>query len=180
MFMRIWAATFVLTSSWLISQVIACQPSYATYAVKNDARKSSAPPNAKPITVTKAEFGMQKVDAQGKVIFVPTIRVPFEQGTKYGWRIQLQNYQGEVTWREVLRLPNAPYTWGIDSGEDLSLSANGKEAVTKRTVLTKNGVINNFWTITPGDPVGKHQIHVYINDRLIGSFEFEIVDVERK
>ncbi|MBD2631052.1 hypothetical protein RI030_17945 [Aphanizomenon flos-aquae NRERC-008] len=38
-----------------------------------------------------------------------------------------------------------------------------------------NGVIENFWTISPGDPLGKHQIEVYIDERLIGTFVFEIV-----
>ncbi len=171
MLMRIWAITVVLTSSWLISGIIASKPSNAI--------ASLAPSNAKRIIVSKAEFGIQQLDAQGKITFIPTIKVPFQQGSKYGWRIQLQNYKGKVTWREILRLPNRPDTWGIDSGEDLSLSTNGKEAVTKRTVLTTNGVISNFWTITPGDPVGKHKIEVYIDNRLISSFEFEIVIFNR-
>ena len=38
-----------------------------------------------------------------------------------------------------------------------------------------NGVIENFWTIAAGDPLGKHQIEVYIDERLIGTFAFEIV-----
>jgi hypothetical protein len=38
-----------------------------------------------------------------------------------------------------------------------------------------NGVIENFWTIAAGDPLGKHQIEVYIDEHLIGTFAFEIV-----
>ncbi|XHR81736.1 MAG: hypothetical protein ACFKPT_26590 [Gloeotrichia echinulata GP01] len=179
MLLRIWAATVVLTASCLISGVITLNPSNATSAFKKNAIASSKPSNTKPIIVTKAEFGIQNVDAQGKVVFIPTDKVPFEEGSKYGWRIQLQNYKGEVTWREVLQLPNRPDTWGIDSGQELSISANGQEAVTKRTVKTTHGLIQNFWTITPGDPVGKHKIAVYIDDRMIASMEFEIVPVKR-
>jgi hypothetical protein len=38
-----------------------------------------------------------------------------------------------------------------------------------------NGIIENFWTIYIGDPMGQHQIQVYIDERLIATFEFEIV-----
>jgi hypothetical protein len=40
-------------------------------------------------------------------------------------------------------------------------------------------VIENFWTITPGDPLGKHRIEVYIDDRLISTFEFELIPVKQ-
>jgi hypothetical protein len=176
--MRIWAATVVLTSFWLMSGVI------ATSALADNAKTSSGlisqSNNAKPITVNKAEFGLVRVDSKGKFSFTPTIRVPLQEGVKYGWRIQLQNYKGEVKWREVLRLPKPPETWATDDGENLTLSADGSEAVTNRIESTTDGVIENFWTIAPGDPIGKHRIQVYINDRLIAAFDFEIVPSGKK
>ncbi|MFN6566439.1 hypothetical protein [Dendronalium sp. ChiSLP03b] len=181
--MRMWAATVVLTSSWLIAGVMASisKPINATLAFTDNAMASSQSisqlSNTKPIAVSKAEFGVLRVSLNGKGNFTPTTRVLLNQGGKYGWRIQLKDYKGEVTWREVLRLPKRPETWATDDGENFSVSKDGIEAVTKRTELVSNGVIENFWTITPGDPGGKHTIQVYVDDRLIAAFEFEVISL---
>jgi hypothetical protein len=135
----------------------------------------SQPNKTQPINISKVEFGVAKRDAEGKIDFTPTIKIPLVEGNKYGWRIQIQGVTGQVTWREVLRLPKAPQTWATDNGENFTLSADGTEAVTKRTQLPKDGIIENFWTVAPGDPPGKHTIYVYVDERLVGNFEFEIV-----
>ncbi len=176
MLMRIWAVTVVLTSSWLTTGVIAAEPIKPVAAAsQREAQKK----DSQPIIVNKADFGVQRVGSQGKVTFIPTFRVPLQEGSKYGWQIQLKDYKGTVTWREILRLPKRPETWGVDTGQDLAISPDGKEAVTKRTQTTTDGMIQNFWTIAPGDPDGKHKIQVYIEDRLIASFEFEIVPLKK-
>ncbi|MEA5502785.1 hypothetical protein VB735_06610 [Halotia wernerae UHCC 0503] len=181
--MRTLAATILLTSSWLISGVIVSQPIDATVAVANDTITSSGSisqsSNSKPITVSKAEFGVLRIDSNGKSNFTPTNRILLSQGGKYGWRIQLKDYEGKVTWREVLRLPKRPETWATDDGENFSVSVDGIESVTKRKQMADDGVIENFWTITPGDPGGKYKIQVYIGKRLITSFEFEVISLKR-
>lgn len=183
--MRIWAATVVLTSSWLIAGMIASisKPMNATLALANNPVTSSQSislvNNTKQITVSKAEFGVLRAGFNGKENFTPTRRVLLNQGGKYGWRIQLKDYKGEVTWREVLQLPKRPETWATDDGENFSISPDGIQAVTRRTQSTSDGAIENFWTITPGDPGGKHKIQVYIEDRLIATFEFEVISLRR-
>ncbi|AFZ23299.1 hypothetical protein Cylst_0975 [Cylindrospermum stagnale PCC 7417] len=177
--MGIWAARLVLASFWLISGVIGVEMINATPVLAENAPVSSQLINGKPISVSKAEFGVKIVDSQGKVTFFPRTKVQLQEGEAYGWRIQLQDYRGEVKWREVLRLPKPPETWGTQDNEDFSISADGTTAVSKRTQSAVNGVIENFWTIAPGDPVGKHKIEVYIDDRLIKTFEFEIVQFNR-
>ena len=74
-----------------------------------------------------------------------------------------------------MTLPKYPETWITEDHKNFSISADGKTAISQRTVIPINGVIENFWTISPGDPLGKHQIEVYIDERLIGTFVFEIV-----
>ncbi|MDF5736563.1 MULTISPECIES: hypothetical protein [unclassified Nostoc] len=174
--MRIWAAA-VLASS-LISGVIGSEPINATSVSVENPISFPAPTNTKQITVINTEFGLKRVDSKGNVTIFQTTRVPLQEGTAYGWRIKLKDYQGEVKWREVLHLPKPPETWGTDNGEDFSISADGTTSVTRRTQSTPNGVIENFWTIAPGDPVGKHRIEVYIDDRLISTFEFELILVK--
>lgn len=128
--------------------------------------------------INQKEFGVKIIDSQGKVNFFPTNKVPLKEGDAYGWRIKIDNYQskmGKIKWREVLRLPNHPELWKTENRENFSLSKDGKTATSQRTEIPVNGIIENFWTITPGDPLGKHQIEVYINDNLVATFDFEIV-----
>ncbi|MEH2379118.1 MAG: hypothetical protein V7K27_09575 [Nostoc sp.] len=176
--MRIWATAVVLASTWLISGVIGSEPINATSVLVENAISSPAPTNTKQITVINTEFGIKRVDSKGNVSIFRTTRVPLQEGNAYGWRIKLKDYQGEVKWREVLHLPKPPETWGTDNGEDFSISADGTTSVTRRTQSAPEGVIENFWTIAPGDPVGKHRIEVYIDDRLISTFEFELIPVK--
>ncbi|AFY45583.1 hypothetical protein [Nostoc sp. PCC 7107] len=183
--MRIWTAIVVLTSSWLVSGLVASQPINATVAIADEkiapsGSISQANNTQKPIAIDKSEFGIARVDARGKVNFIPTFRVPLQEGSKYGWRIQLKDYQGEVTWREVLRLPKPPETWATDDGENFTVSADGTESVMRRKTLAKDGVIENYWTIAAGDPPGKHKIQVYVDDRLIATFDFEVFPVDRQ
>ncbi|MFN6540357.1 MAG: hypothetical protein RM021_028960 [Nostoc sp. EkiNYC01] len=177
--MRIWATTAVLASSWLIFGVIASEPINATSVVVQNATSFPTPTSLKKITVSNAEFGLKRVDTKGNVSIVETTKVPLQEGNAYGWRIKLKDYQGEVKWREVLRLPKPPEAWATDNGENFSISADGTTSVTRRTQAAPNGVIENFWTIAPGDPVGKYKIEVYIDDRLINTFEFEVIPVQR-
>ncbi|MEA5515204.1 hypothetical protein [Nodularia sp. UHCC 0506] len=176
--MKNWTATIIITSSLLISGFIASQAlsSLADHSVASSGSISGTR-NTKQVTASKAEFGVLRVNSKGQGKFTPTTRVVLYKGGKYGWRIQLKDYKGKVTWREILRLPKPPETWATDDGQSLSLSSDGVEAVTTRTVFTNDGKIENFWTMVPGDPGGKHQIQVYVDNRLVGSFDFDVISL---
>ncbi|MFM2060500.1 MAG: hypothetical protein RLZZ507_170 [Cyanobacteriota bacterium] len=175
--MRISAVRFLLTSLWLIVGFLAANLNNTSTVLAEAPPEFSQLVNGKQFTVNKSEFGVRIVDVQGKANFFPTTKVPLKKGDAYGWRIQLQNYRGKVKWREVLRLPKTPETWATqEKDENFSLSADGRTATTTRTQTSTNGVIENFWQIAPGDPLGKHRIEVYIDDHLIAIFEFETVE----
>lgn len=175
--MNISSVRLLLTSLWLIFGFIAGNLHRTSTVFAETPPQVSQSINGKKITVNKSEFGVRIVDSQGKANFFPTSKVPLKQGDAYGWRIKLQNYQGKVKWREVLSLPKAPETWATpEKDENFSLSKDGTTAMTKRTQTSKNGVIENYWKIAPGDPLGKHKIEVYIDNRLIATFEFETVE----
>jgi hypothetical protein len=142
--------------------------------------KKPAPTKPEEINITKAEFGVFRRDKHGKINFIPTRKVPLEEGLAYGWRLQIKDYQGEVTWKEIFRLPQLPLTWGTQNGENFSLSNNGSAAITTRTTEVEKGIIKNSWTVTPGDPPGNHLIEVFFGDRHVASFEFEIVKPKPK
>jgi hypothetical protein len=140
------------------------------------AQQTPKPVSNSKIAVSEAQFGIVEVNPINfNVSFQPTDKVPLKQGTAYGWRIQLKDYQGSVTWREVFRLPKAAQTWvGPQSGE-FTVSADKTQATTSREVYTQDGVISNTWTVIPGDPTGKHIMEVYIDDRRVASIEFNVV-----
>ncbi|MGB6296254.1 MAG: hypothetical protein WBF90_08715 [Rivularia sp. (in: cyanobacteria)] len=171
--MKIWATTLFLAFFGLISPVKANEVVIA-YEGTNAAIKPQAI-SKKPIIVKKAEFGVLRKDKNGKTTFIPTTKVPYQEGKVYGWRIQLQGYEGELTWQEVLTLPKPPLTWGTDNGEHFHLSPDGTKSVIKRTALVKKGVVNNFWTVSSGDPSGLHIMEVYTGKRRIATFKFEVV-----
>ncbi len=149
--MKIWATTLFLAFFGFISPVKATEVVIA-YEGSNAAIKSKAIISDKPIIVKKAEFGVLRTEKNGKATFIPTTKVPYEEGKVYGWRIELQGYEGKLTWQEVLTLPKPPLTWGTDNGEHFFLSPDGTKSVIKRTALIKKGVVNNFWTVSSGDP----------------------------
>ncbi|MGM3308417.1 hypothetical protein ACSQ6I_20970 [Anabaena sp. WFMT] len=174
--MKISAVRLLLTSFWLIFGFFATNLQKINSVLAEAPLETSQLINSQKITINKSEFGVRIVDAKGKVNFFPTTKVPLKQGDAYGWQIKLKNYRGKVKWREVLRLPKAPETWATQEDDNFSISADGTTAITKRTQTSSNGVIENFWKIAPGDPLGKHKIEVYVDEHLIAAFEFETVE----
>ena len=172
--MKIWATTLVLAFFGMISPLIA-SPTAIAYEGKSNTIKSKAIIANKPIIVKKAEFGVLRTGKNGKTTFIPTTKVPFQEGKVYGWRIQLQDYQGELTWQEVLTLPKPPLTWGTDNGEHFFLSPDGTKSVIKRSANVKKGIVSNFWTVSSGDPDGLHILEVYAGKRRIATFKFEVI-----
>ncbi len=170
---RIWLYSILLAFSWLVSPAMANEVgNFYPTPTKNTV-------NAKLINISKAEFGVFRFDRSGKVSFMPTTKVPLQEGTAYGWRLYLRDYKGVVSWREVYRLPKPPITWGTKNGENFSLSKDSTIAQTEGAEYIENGVIKNVWVITAGDPVGKHAIELYVQNRRIASFIFEVVPVRK-
>jgi hypothetical protein len=122
-------------------------------------------------------FGIIEKDAQGKESFVKTDRVPLQEGQAYGWMIRLARPAAKVKWKEVFTLPAAPETWGtLDQGASLNVSPDRKVFVTEKEEPPREGIISNFWSVAPGDPPGPHVIRVYINDVLVETFHFKMVE----
>lgn len=130
------------------------------------------------VVINSKEFGVRIIDSQGRVNFFRTNTVPLKPGDAYGWRMKINNYQsnnGKIKLREVLRLPSHPEMWKTENSDKFYISKDGKVATSIKSKVPVNGMIQNFWTITPGDPLGKYQIEVYINDELVEVFRFEVV-----
>ena len=121
-------------------------------------------------------FGIIVSNPQGKKTFKVTNVVPFVEGQGYGWIIKLGAKFEKVKWTEVLRLPAEPRTWGRrQSHGEYQISDDRKVSVTEQEVAAKDGYIENFWSVAPGDPLGDYVIQVYVNGLLLKTFHFKVV-----
>lgn len=128
--------------------------------VRDPALSLGAPVPAQPLAV----FGAY--DEMGDLL--ATDVVPLRPGQEFGWRIAVDD-TGLHRWREVLITPAAPREW---VGADLTVSGCGRVGITERTDTAWDGVIEHAWTVTEGDPAGPHEMHVYLDDRLVKVFRF--------
>jgi hypothetical protein len=137
----------------------------ASFAISEKA----GPPPAQ-FKVTKAEFG---VIVPGG--FQPTTKVPLKDGQSFGWVIQLDTQRDLIKWREELRMPAAPKTWQADdkSGKH-TVSADRKTSILEREARIENGLIYNFWQISPGDPKGRYTMRVMLEGMLVSTFDFDV------
>jgi hypothetical protein len=96
--------------------------------------------------------------------------VPLRPGQEFGWRVAVDD-DGLHRWREVLITPAAPREW---LGADLTVSGCGRVGVTERSEVASHGFLEHAWTVTEGDPAGPHELHVYVDDRLVRIFRFTV------
>ena len=54
-----------------------------------------------------------------------------------------------------------------------SVSDDGRTLTTEREVVPNRGIVHNMWAVAAGDPKGPHVVRVYIEGKLIRTFEFE-------
>jgi hypothetical protein len=128
--------------------------------------------------VVSSQFGLFNVTESGKPVFLRASIVPLLPGQTYGWIIKLRGEKGKIKgrikWREEFTLPAKPDIWGVSQTTGTHLSADGRTMTMERTVTPRNGIILNSWDVAPGDPEGRHVIHVYIEDQLAATFDFYV------
>jgi hypothetical protein len=151
MVLKVGTQGLVLLFSWLPSTVIAVPAVNVAEKGLDKTTLSSPTTISQQVTVTKVEFGVFRKEKNGNLTLIPTRKVPLQEGVIYGWRLQLHDYNSEVTWREILKLPKPPQTWGTTNAENFSLSADGTFVKIKRKDFPKDGVIANSWTIASDD-----------------------------
>jgi hypothetical protein len=133
-------------------------------------------------TVTATHF----LVSDGAATPVESRRVPYRPGSScYQWVIEVPREDRELAVREVFQLPGGARIWGgvdfdVDAAapqDDAMTVVNGDRStgVTEFTDSLDDGVISHGWCVAPGDPTGAHRIRVFIGDRLLQEFRFEIV-----
>ena len=101
-----------------------------------------------------------------------TRTVPLKAGQVYGWRLSLDTAKTTVHFREEFELPLPPQTWGYPEGQ--RISGDRKTSVLEGDAAAVRGYIGNRWAVAPGDPCGKYTIRVFIEEKLVATFEFDV------
>ncbi|MDR2219405.1 MAG: hypothetical protein LBE24_02370 [Methylobacillus sp.] len=128
---------------------------------------------ASNIEVISSEFGLFYDLDSDNPSFIPTNLVPLTPKQSYGWVIQLNTNKPVIKWREEFTLPSKPEIWGIDESSSKT-SADGLTTTSERTVTSMDGVIFNIWDIAPGDPQGHYVMRVFVEGKLVATFEFDV------
>ncbi len=90
----------------------------------------------------------------------------------YRWRIDVppQDRTIAVRWRvgDPIARQRSP------EREFTAVSQDRVSAVTEFQAPLSEGSFGHGWCVAPGDPAGTHNMRIYVGDRLIHSFEFQV------
>ena len=126
------------------------------------------------IEVVRSDFGLFSRPDSGKPAFEASRRVPLQEGQGYGWFVELKTTKPKIKWREEMVVPSPPATWGIqNSTAQHTISDDRRTLTTEREVVPNRGIIHNVWGVAAGDPKGHHVVRVYVEGKLVRTFEFE-------
>jgi hypothetical protein len=117
---------------------------------------------SKNITVLNARVGMFKENADGEQEFTKVKEITWDEGTGYGWVLDVSTPQRTVEVEEKIKLPSAPTTWGDLSDGKTQIVEDGTAAITKLSYPVVDGQVMNSWTFTEGDPDGEYSISLKI------------------
>ena len=167
---------FALLLAPLVLALCACeQPKPPEPAARTElpAYAAPAPPAEPTVRIEQSAFGVFRLTADGRVDFQPTKTVPLKPDQEFGWVIGVTTAKPMVRWREEFTVPTPPETWGPVEGKH-EISADRKVSILEREVTPDRGFLFNSWTISPGDPKGRHVIKVTIEDAPPVVFEFDV------
>ncbi|WP_395674207.1 hypothetical protein [Phenylobacterium sp.] len=105
--------------------------------------------------------------------FRPSRTVSLAKKQGYGWMMVVDTPKAEVRYREEFILP-ASATWKGAPGQGVTVSADGRSAVSERVVRHDDGMIFNTWSVAEGDPKGRYMIKVLLEGQVEKTFVFDV------
>jgi hypothetical protein len=108
--------------------------------------------------------------------------VPYVNGLRFGWRLQVRTKKTKLMLKEELVLPARPKSWNSEEGDpNFKISPDGKTATIEKEVeVDEDGLVQNVWSISKGDPLGQYEIRVSLDGKLVRTFKFTVEDLERE
>jgi ATP-dependent protease ClpP protease subunit len=118
--------------------------------------------------------GYSTKDQNKKYAFFYENDIPLRDGVSHFWRIDFYKKGAKtISYREETIL-SKPTEW--EKGDDsLKIDLNGKRAT--RTITTPNtGILFNGWSLDPKkDPSGPMTVNIYVDDKLVKTFNYNII-----
>lgn len=120
----------------------------------------------------------------GKPREFKTNKIPLKKGNVLVWELQHFSKGKDIEYKEVTTL-QYPGQWTFieeaidDISASLSLSPD-KKVATKLMKVPNTGLIMNGWGLDPAfDKTGPVKIQIYVDDKLMQTFNFDIVDITK-
>ena len=134
------------------------------------------------LVVKRAQFGILETSASGEENFVPARELPAEDGTTFGWVVQVDTTRQSLHWQEHLKLPQPPTDWGdAASDPDISIFADGRTVVAEGDDMVEDGELSRFyWALAPGDPAGDYEMDIAVEGKPVGHFAFRVPQTVRE
>ncbi len=108
------------------------------------------------------------VDVDGKYRFKETQDVPYKIGQSFGWHMYIRSNKENITYTDVIHLSDV----GVWS-DNLTVSTDRKSASGTKTV-PNTGHIETIWAIAEGDPKGEISIDIYIDNKIVHTFYYNM------
>ena len=134
------------------------------------------------LVVRRAQFGILESNAAGDENFVPAKELPAEDGTTFGWVVQVDTTRQSLHWQEHLKMPQPPTDWGdAASDPDITISADGRSVVAEGDDMVEDGELSRFyWALAPGDPAGEYEMDIAVEGKPVGHFAFRVPETVRE
>jgi hypothetical protein len=142
-----------------------------TFAV-TDYEKAKESGKIRSVRLAIAEFG--RFDGIFTDDFTETDKILLEEGNAYKFRLFIRGDGRSLPLRVELELPSPPETWGEFVREDgWSISTDGRTA-SKSGVVPTDKLFENLFGVAAGDPAGKYQIRLFVQEQLVKTFNFRV------
>jgi hypothetical protein len=128
------------------------------------------------VEIVRADFGLFGAIPSGDPAFKASRTVPLEEDQTYGWFMELKTSKPKIKWREEIVFPSPLAILDIHgSTAQHSTSEDGLTVTTElEEVVPDGGLIYHMWGVAAGDPKGPHVMRIYVEDKLVRTFEFEV------
>lgn len=150
-------------------------PFFIVFTVVSGCGKNDYP----PLEVMQSQFGIVKREENGKLSFSETSVIPLKIGQTYMWRVKFRSNLEEIKYQEVIILPKKT-TWVISKDKskgvlELQEILDGRGMAITR-VTPNNGVIFGAWSVAKEDSPGVAQIQLWVNQKKLKEYHFELKD----
>lgn len=130
---------------------------------------------AEPVGIAGAEFGTFDASDSREIVFQPTNVVPYREGQRYGWVIEVRTNKRSLSVREEYLLPTAATEAGATFGPaGGTIPLPRRNQVSQRQLVPVDGTIIGEWRIGAGEPAGHRHLQVIVEGQVAGSFDYEV------